>query len=111
MVTGDGVGAEVMSIARDGTVTLTTAQLAMLMEGLDWRTPTVTWRPKIARFPLAATSHQPDRRAYALDDEAGQSLTAEGRCAAVDSGRSHMMQEYEVRNRPLRSILLGLPGH
>jgi transposase len=36
------------SIARDGTVTLTTAQLAMLLEGLDWRTPTATWRPEIA---------------------------------------------------------------
>lgn len=36
------------SIARDGTVTLATAQLAMLMEGLDWRTPTATWQPEIA---------------------------------------------------------------
>ena len=36
------------TIARDGTVPLTTAQLAMLLEGLDWRTPRSSWRPEIA---------------------------------------------------------------
>ena len=36
------------TIAREGVVTLTTAQLAMLLEGLDWRTPTSSWRPEIA---------------------------------------------------------------
>jgi len=36
------------TIAREGAVTLTTAQLAMLLEGLDWRTPTPSWRPEIA---------------------------------------------------------------
>jgi len=29
-------------------VTLTTAQLAMLLEGLDWRTPMPSWKPEIA---------------------------------------------------------------
>src|SRR5262249_41806369 len=28
-----------------GTVTLTPAQLAMLIEGIDWRTPERTWKP------------------------------------------------------------------
>jgi transposase len=36
------------TIAREGAVTLTTAQLAMLLEGLDWRTPTPSWKPEIA---------------------------------------------------------------
>ena len=28
-----------------GTVSLTPAQLSMLLEGIDWRMPTRTWRP------------------------------------------------------------------
>ena len=37
------------TLARDGTVALTAAQLAMLLEGLDWRTPRPAgWRPEIA---------------------------------------------------------------
>jgi transposase len=31
-----------------GTITLTPAQLAMLIEGIDWRTPERVWRPAIA---------------------------------------------------------------
>ena len=31
-----------------GTIALTPAQLAMLAEGSDWRTPTRTWRPQAA---------------------------------------------------------------
>lgn len=31
-----------------GTVTLTPAQLAMLIEGIDWRTPERRWRPAVA---------------------------------------------------------------
>src|SRR5215831_2378207 len=31
-----------------GTVTLTPAQLAMLIEGIDWRTPEHTWKPALA---------------------------------------------------------------
>ena len=36
------------TIAREGVVTLTTAQLAMLLEGLDWRTSMPSWKPEIA---------------------------------------------------------------
>ena len=36
------------TIAREGAVTLPTAQLAMLLEGLDWRMPTPSWKPEIA---------------------------------------------------------------
>jgi transposase len=36
------------TIAREGSVALTAAQLAMLLEGLDWRTPTSSWKPEIA---------------------------------------------------------------
>ncbi len=31
--------------ARDGKLSLSPAQLAMLLEGIDWRTPERTWRP------------------------------------------------------------------
>ncbi len=31
--------------AKDGKVALTPAQLAMLLEGIDWRMPRRTWRP------------------------------------------------------------------
>ena len=31
--------------AKGGKVALTPAQLAMLLEGIDWRTPQRTWRP------------------------------------------------------------------
>lgn len=31
--------------AKDGKVALTPAQLAMLLEGIDWRIPQRTWRP------------------------------------------------------------------
>jgi transposase len=29
-------------------VSLTPAQLSMLLEGIDWRTPARTWRPELA---------------------------------------------------------------
>jgi transposase len=29
----------------DGKLTISTAQLAMLLEGIDWRAPQRTWRP------------------------------------------------------------------
>ncbi|MBL6933152.1 MAG: IS66 family insertion sequence element accessory protein TnpB [Rhodospirillales bacterium] len=31
--------------AKAGTLTLSPAQLAMLLEGIDWRAPSRTWRP------------------------------------------------------------------
>jgi transposase len=34
--------------AKDGVVSLTPAQLAMLTEGIDWRMPARTWRPEMA---------------------------------------------------------------
>lgn len=33
---------------RAGVVTLTPAQLSMLLEGIDWRAPQRTWRPELA---------------------------------------------------------------
>jgi len=33
----------------DGKVTITQAQLAMLLEGIDWRMPARTWAPELAR--------------------------------------------------------------
>ena len=32
----------------DGTVTISTAQLGYLLEGIDWRMPQKTWRPTVA---------------------------------------------------------------
>lgn len=34
--------------AQDGRVSLTTAQLSMLLEGIDWRHPERTWQPRMA---------------------------------------------------------------
>lgn len=34
--------------ARSGAVHLTSAQLSMLLEGIDWRRPTRTWQPERA---------------------------------------------------------------
>lgn len=34
--------------AESGSVHLTTAQLSMLLEGIDWRQPKPTWRPELA---------------------------------------------------------------
>ena len=34
--------------AASGKVHLTTAQLAMLLEGIDWRRPVRTWQPQVA---------------------------------------------------------------
>lgn len=34
--------------ATSGTVALSAAQLAMLLEGIDWRRPVKTWRPELA---------------------------------------------------------------
>ena len=34
--------------ARDGTVSLTSAQLSMLLEGIDWRMPLRSWKPEMA---------------------------------------------------------------
>jgi transposase len=33
---------------KGSTVTLTSAQLSMLIEGIDWRAPQRTWRPAVA---------------------------------------------------------------
>jgi len=32
----------------DGTVSISTAQLGCLLEGIDWRNPQQTWRPTAA---------------------------------------------------------------
>ena len=34
--------------ARSGTVSLTRAQLSMLLEGIDWRRPERTWDPQLS---------------------------------------------------------------
>ena len=34
--------------AKDGVVSLTPAQLSMLLEGIDWRMPARSWRPAMA---------------------------------------------------------------
>lgn len=34
--------------AENGTLSLTRAQLSMLLEGIDWRRPARTWKPEVA---------------------------------------------------------------
>jgi transposase len=41
-------GKFVWPAAKDGRISLTAAQLAMLLEGIDWRLPQRTWRPLAA---------------------------------------------------------------
>ena len=38
-------GKYVWPAAADGKVTVSPAQLSMLLEGIDWRAPQRTWRP------------------------------------------------------------------
>ncbi len=42
------VGRFVWPSAKDGKVSLSPAQLSMLLEGIDWRMPRRTWRPQVA---------------------------------------------------------------
>ena len=41
-------GRFVWPITKEGSVTLTPAQLSMLLEGIDWRAPQRTWQPSVA---------------------------------------------------------------
>ena len=41
-------GRFVWPITKQGSVALTPAQLSMLLEGIDWRTPQRTWQPTVA---------------------------------------------------------------
>lgn len=41
-------GRFVWPISARGTVSMTAAQLAMLLEGIDWRAPIRSWRPELA---------------------------------------------------------------
>ena len=41
-------GRFVWPVAKEGAVTLTPAQLSMLLEGIDWRMPARTWQPEMA---------------------------------------------------------------
>ncbi|MEM9316721.1 MAG: IS66 family insertion sequence element accessory protein TnpB [Pseudomonadota bacterium] len=41
-------GKFVWPAAKDGRIALTAAQLAMLLEGIDWRLPKRTWKPLTA---------------------------------------------------------------
>jgi transposase len=34
--------------ASDGAVSISAAQMAYMLEGIDWRNPQLTWRPKSA---------------------------------------------------------------
>ena len=47
-LTGNPVAKHKPSDVRCGTVALTHAQLAMLLEGIDWRRPQRTWQPQHA---------------------------------------------------------------
>ena len=43
----DGVGF-IWPSASDGVISLTTSQASCLLEGIDWRNPQQSWRPKSA---------------------------------------------------------------
>src|SRR5919108_5386168 len=61
-------GRFVWPITKEGSVTLTPAQLSMLLEGIDWRAPQRTWQPSVAGVSAkqcrpAAMSNGGDHRA------------------------------------------------
>lgn len=41
-------GRFIWPVTKEGAVTLTSAQLSMLLEGIDWRAPQRTWQPTVA---------------------------------------------------------------
>jgi len=41
-------GRFVWPTTKEGVVTLSPAQLSMLVEGIDWRAPQRTWTPQVA---------------------------------------------------------------
>jgi len=41
-------GRFVWPVTMEGSVTLSPAQMSMLLEGIDWRTPQRTWQPTLA---------------------------------------------------------------
>ena len=41
-------GRFIWPVTMEGAVTLTSAQLSMLLEGIDWRAPLRTWQPTVA---------------------------------------------------------------
>jgi transposase len=41
-------GRFIWPMTKEGAVTLTSAQLSMLLEGIDWRAPQRTWQPTVA---------------------------------------------------------------
>jgi transposase len=43
-----GKGCFIWPSVADGAVTISTAQMAYLIEGIDWRMPQKTWRPELA---------------------------------------------------------------
>jgi transposase len=47
-LSGWSVDAFVWPQAESGTISLTQAQLSMLLEGIDWRRPARTWKPEMA---------------------------------------------------------------
>ncbi len=49
----------------DGKVSVTSAQLAMLLEGIDWRTPQRTWR-RLAMTPATPTTPAPSTPSWTV---------------------------------------------
>jgi transposase len=41
-------GRFIWPVTKEGSVSLTSAQLSMLLEGIDWRAPQWTWQPTLA---------------------------------------------------------------
>ncbi|MER9558822.1 IS66 family insertion sequence element accessory protein TnpB [Mesorhizobium sp. M0323] len=46
----DGIGPLHLAQAKDRAVSLTSAQLACLLDGIDWRNPQYSWRPASAGY-------------------------------------------------------------
>ena len=41
----------------DGIVAISAAQLAYMLDGIDWRNPVRTWRPEVAGWTCGGLTH------------------------------------------------------
>jgi transposase len=66
----------------DGTVTVTLAQLAYMLEGIDWRNPVRSWRPEIAGWRCGSLTRRLSTGCWACDnpgrDDARRDRRAKG---------------------------------
>src|SRR5437660_9196345 len=72
----------------DGIVAISAAQLAYMLDGIDWRNPVRTWRPEVAGLSSPSAAAMWDNRAR--DDNARGSPRRHNRVIARDESHYAM---------------------